>query len=327
MIYRQPRIRHARRAFTIVELLVCVGIVTILIGLLIPATQSAREAARGIQCTNHLRNIGLGTIQHETAHTFYPSDGWGFRWVGDPDRGFGPDQPGGWIYNILNYVDQKNLRDVGRGKTDAEKRVLFTRRFSAAADLFHCPSRRDADAYPYTETRYGLVNAERPRFAAKTDYAISAGSVELNGGLGPDSAYDPRYRWPRLDRMNGISFVRSRVRVADVRDGTSNTILVGEKHVPIGMYRTGESIGDDQSLLVGDDADIRRYTVVSPVPDLLEANLPGARLVHAFGSAHPNSTRFVFCDGSVRKIDFETDEASFRKLGRRNDVLQLRNRR
>lgn len=322
-----PSLHNIRHGFTVVELLVCIGIVMTLIGLLIPATQSAREAARGIQCANHLRNIGLGALQHETAHGIYPSDGWGFRWVGDPDRGYGPDQPGGWIYDILDYVDQRNLREMGRGKTGADKRAAFAGRFSIAVPIFHCPSRRSAEPYRYGETHFGLVNADVPRFAAKTDYAINAGSVELDGGIGPNSADDPRYRWPDLALMNGISFVRSRVRVADILDGTSHTILAGEKHVPASMYANGKSIGDDQGLLVGDDADIRRYTVITPVPDIFEERLPGARLVHAFGSAHPGATRFVFCDGSVRKIHFEIEETAFQKSGRRDDVRMIRGRR
>ncbi len=311
--------RRLVRGVTLVELLVCVGIVMILMGLLMPATQSAREMARGMQCTNRLHNLGLAALQHETAHGFFPSDGWGFRWVGDPDRGYGPSQPGGWAYNILAYVGEENLREMGRGRADVAKRAAFSRRFAAAPEVFYCPSRRSAGTYPFTENRFGLVNAEVPKSAAKTDYAINAGNVELSGGLGPDAPDDPRYRWPSLERMNGISFVRSQIRAADVRDGLSRTILIGEKHVPIGSYQSGTSLGDDQSFLVGDDADIRRFTVIPPVPDLVEAQLPGARIVHAFGSAHPNATYFVFCDGSVQKIHFEVYEEVFQKMGGRYD--------
>lgn len=305
--------------FTVLEVLVGLGIVMILLSLLMPATQMAREGARRLQCANHLRNLGLAALQHEVDHQIYPSDGWGFRWVGDPDRGYGPDQPGGWVYDILAYIDQDSVRSMGAGARGAEKRSAMNARFGMAPELLYCPSRRNAGAYPFTESRFGLVNADPPRTAAKVDYAINAGSVELDGGIGPASEQDHSYAWPSLDRMNGISFVRSRVRVRDVRDGTSNTIMLGEKYVPSSTYLSGASIGDDQSFLVGDDADIRRYTVISPVPDIVEGGLPGVRLVHAFGSAHPNGAQFVFCDGSVRQIPFGTDEHVFQKSGGRYD--------
>lgn len=305
--------------FTVVELLVATGIIMILIGLLLPAVQMAREAARRIQCTNHLHNIGIAALSHESAHGYLPSDGWGYRWVGDPDRGFGANQPGGWIFNLLPYVEQEEVRRLGKGEPPAQKVNTFASRFGYAFDLFYCPSRRSRGVFPYTETSFQLVNSRLPATAAKSDYAISAGSVEVDGGPGPRSYLDAAYRWPPLDQMNGVSFVRSQVRASDVRDGMSRTILVGEKHVPIDAYLTGSTVGDDQGIYIGDDADIRRFTVVPPQPDAMVDNPPGGRIVHAFGSAHPSSTQFVMCDGSVERISFEVDVHRFRLMGGRYD--------
>jgi len=102
-------------AFTIVELLVVIAIVSVLTALLLAAVQASREAARRVHCASHVKQLGLAVQQHVSAHGRYPSNGWGYRWVGVPDRGTGIEQPGGWIYNVLGYLEQGPLRKLGCG--------------------------------------------------------------------------------------------------------------------------------------------------------------------------------------------------------------------
>ena len=98
--------------FTLVELLVVIAIVAMLTALLLPAVQSAREAARRIHCKNTLKQMSLASLGFESASGSFPSDGWGWRWMGDPDRGHGQDQPGSWLYRILPYTEAREVHTM-----------------------------------------------------------------------------------------------------------------------------------------------------------------------------------------------------------------------
>jgi prepilin-type N-terminal cleavage/methylation domain-containing protein len=106
---------YLRRGFTLVELLVVIAIIGILVALLLPAIQAARESARRTQCKNNVKQMSLGFLLHEESHRFYPSSGWGYRWMADPDRGVGRSQPGGWAFTILPYMEQTATQAIGKG--------------------------------------------------------------------------------------------------------------------------------------------------------------------------------------------------------------------
>src|SRR5438067_4283147 len=105
---------HERRrlGFTLVELLVVIAIIGVLVALLLPAVQAAREAARRMHCQNNLKQMGLGWHNHTDVNGHLPTGGWGWGWVGDADQGVGKLQTGSWTFNILPYIEQKTIYDM-----------------------------------------------------------------------------------------------------------------------------------------------------------------------------------------------------------------------
>jgi len=173
------------RGFALVELLVVVTIIGILMGLILPAVQASREAARRTQCQNNLKQLGLAVQSHQLALNQFPSGGWGYLWVGDPDRGDGPKQPGGWVYNLLPYMEQTALHDQGTRMTGAAKMAALTEVVQHPLTIMNCPTRRPASLYPYDMAQPPRNYDNSPK-VAKTDYAINGGDRTCPGGPGPE---------------------------------------------------------------------------------------------------------------------------------------------
>jgi len=186
----------ARRGFTLIELLVVITIIGILIALLLPAVQAAREAARRVQCNNHLKQLSLAVLNHESALQRLPTNGWGYYYLGDPDRGSGIRQPGGWIFNVLPYLEQQQLHSLAAGKTGSARIAALTTMVQTALPGLICPSRRQAKAYPIVSSWVGenwhipsLVVSDgywgipMPNSGGRTDYAGNAGDLFLGGNI------------------------------------------------------------------------------------------------------------------------------------------------
>jgi prepilin-type N-terminal cleavage/methylation domain-containing protein/prepilin-type processing-associated H-X9-DG protein len=329
------------RAFTLVELLVVITIIGILIALLLPAVQMVREAARKLQCNNNLKQLALGCMNHEQAQGFLPSDGWAYWWVGDPDRGFDRRQPGGWIYNILPYIEQGPLHEIGSGLALADKKRAMVRAVQTPLAVLICPSRRAVALYPsaYTQTE----NVDQTLFqanpvSARTDYASNGGtgimgtidvwSPPNDSGTGDPSFADvPGYQWPSIARYDGgITFPTSMIRMVDIEDGASNTILLGEKYMWADHYDDGSDGADNNPAIEGYDWDITRWacwdgshdTYFPPLQDT-----PGLIDLNSFGSPHAGSLNMALCDGSVRAINYTIDTNVYGHLCDRKDGVPI----
>lgn len=308
-----------RSGFTLIEVLVVLGIIAILLALLAPAVQAVREAARQTQCRSNLKQLALAAESHVSAFHRYPSNGWGYLWIGDPDRGTDLGQPGGWIYNLLGYVEMQPLRSLGRGETAGLKRFTLADVSRTSLALFRCPT-RPGDAIGQANPSLIPINAEWVPEVAKTDYAINEGDFVTNTPGGPSSLADgddPRHLWTDTSQATGICYLRSMIRPADVTDGLGHTYLVGEKNVGRRGYSSADDPGHDQSMFSGVDLDINRWT---DRPPLRDGDSPSER---AFGSAHSNGCHFAFCDGSVRFVSYSVDAAVHRQCGNRRDGSSL----
>jgi prepilin-type processing-associated H-X9-DG protein len=267
--------------------------------------------------------MGLALHMNHDAAKKLPSGGWGWAWVGMPNRGTGPDQPGGWLYNILPYVEQGNLRNFGLGKTGAAYQADMVTLIGTPNKLFNCPARRNGG--PYTANGYTYYSADAagttltvvPTVAARTDYAANAGSQNANeysGGPGNLATGDTTTGWYAPGtQFNGVIFQRSGVNFQQITRGTSNTYLVGEKYMNPNFYLTGQDPGDNEAIYVGMDNDINRCTASAPLQDT--NNLTDTL---RFGSSHSGGFYMLMCDGSVQFIEYSINLSVYQLAGKRD---------
>lgn len=281
------RKRNTPLGFTLVELLIVMAIIGILVGLMLPALSAVREAARKTQCRNNVKQIGVAILAHDEARGAFPSGGDRFtsgRAMYDGQPVGIPGQTWSWAYQILPYLDQTALWQ----QTD---NALVR---AAPVPGYSCPSRRGSTIFAG---------------AALLDYAG-------NGGYGEE--YDTTHNGPI------VRFEDARITNALIRDGTSSTLLVGEKFIFSNAY-TGGTWGDEAGYFSGWGWDTIRFGRQPPQQDKSGdpkgPAFPGgtAGVWDYFGSAHSGGFHGLLCDGSVRVIKYSIDAQVLEYLCNRSD--------
>lgn len=301
----RQRLVWDRSAFTLIELLVVITIIGILIGLLLPAVNSVRESARRTQCNNHIRQLSMAFVTHETTHGFYPSAGgpdWTYHMTyigGKPARA--PDQHGGWGFQILPFIEAENVWLGGGKEDDIDKSIVA---ISTPNPLFFCPSRRDPEALVAKDWLSKPKNSGKTFPHAKNDYAVS--SLNRDAGKG----------FP-----NGIGACQQMVQTyaAEIRDGLSQTTLISEKQ--LNLKHVGKMIGhDNEGYTCGWNHDTVRHTSRQPEPDFRDnniGNLNGDR----FGSSHVGGLMMSTADGTVHFVVFDVELKVWSAMGHRADSV------
>ncbi len=364
---KNPTLNRSK-AFTLVELLVVIAIIGVLVALLLPAIQAAREAARRTECNNQLKQIGLSILNFQDVMKVFPTGG--SITVGPPDltgpriqdyvvngRPLGPEKQGvAWGYQILPYLEQGTLYNI----TNAEQLN------ASVVPVYVCPSRRTpviiddtksdnpnlyvtlsdyVGAMPcgyedYTQvTRYtpitpgvrgGPIDSpglRRERFfgADTSTYVTTLPDNEIYQGV---IVRTPWKLQGSASSRGGIQFLPAKnvtqtIGIAQVSDGTSNTLMVGEKFVRPDLVEGGSS-SDDRGWSDGWDPDTMRSTCWPPLQDSLSGTTDDTLYgkdagVVNFGSSHPGGFNSVFADGSVHPINYDIDPYIFDRLGDRED--------
>ena len=299
-----------RRGFTLVELLVVIAIIAVLIGLLLPAVQSAREAARQSACKNNLKNLGLAMLGHHEAKNAFP---YGFNWL-----------EALWQAPILPYLEQQPLFDtLIFHESDGNWNTSGSPNQAACATListFRCPSMVVAEPID-NEGIPGRRPVSYRGCAGSNIYSDDVSTIPSGVPAGAQALEQVP--------LDGMLWGDSAVRLAEVKDGTSKTVIIGESFTDPAYSKDGQAMdywqfGSPQTGgWVKGGAGGTEYSegVGSTGPRLnsrLDPAIPGVVMEMSFGSYHAGGANLGFVDGSVRFVRESIDIAVYRALGSRN---------
>ena len=300
-----PRLSHsARQGFTLVELLVVIAIIGILIGMLLPAVQQVREAARRTECANKLRQLSLGVINFESSQSRFPAG-----WTSEDNSEDGLLPGWGWSAELLPFIEQGSLSNQidFRSAILEDDNVPFT---TEVVETYLCPSDPDPEILNFVtdvaepvgsgsgNSNSGGSNFGDELLLSRSNYSGVFGNIE--------NAEDPF-------RGDGMFFGNSRIGFRDIRDGSSNTMLIGERRNDIGAVTwLGVIDGIDEPF-----ARIVGATDLAP-------NNPSQGL-QDFRSYHPGGINIGLADGSTQFISDTVSEDLFQALGTRagGEVVSL----
>lgn len=324
---KQSNVASVRRGFTLVELLVVIAIIGVLIALLLPAVQQAREAARRMHCSNNLKQMGLALHNYHDVHGSFPAGYYRHNNDASVSAFNGPGW--GWGVMILPQIEENNRFDaLNVNAQPASDNAAILPLSQAPLSAYRCPSAPGGDlneSFPNSSTApaHGL-STYKGVFGDRNTQASYSTSL-------PNCSY---YAGSCVDGGNGVFSPNSKVKFRDITDGTSNTVMVGE--VPYGPNGTTNSSGTmidyRGAVWIGitsngnSTAGVRsNVATIQTLRGIIASGATSKEYVingtnsNAFGSHHAGGAQFVLADASARFIAETLDAAVVNRIATRND--------